>query len=62
MPIVINELHIRVAVTTPPGEDRSLVRGGEPSGGASGGAREKDALVAECLERVFEILQKKSER
>jgi len=62
MPIEIKELHIRVSITTPSGEERPAARAGEPSAGFPGGLRERDALVAECVERVFEILQNKSER
>ena len=57
MPIEIKELHIRVAVNTS--------QSGPPTGGATavtGGGGDKDALVAECVEQVLQILQDKSER
>ena len=63
MAIEIKELHIRVAVNTASG-------GAPPSGPAprsDGNPREqdddaKDALVAECVEQVLQILQNKMER
>ena len=64
MPIEIRELHIRVVVNTP--------QRGQPSGGpsvatgvsdiVSGGDDERDAIVAECVEQVLQILQNKTER
>jgi len=61
MPIEIKELHIRVAVNAP--------QGGQPSGGQTTAANghmsgddAKDAIVAECVEQVLQILQGKAER
>ena len=56
MPIVINDLHIRVAVEgsaqqPQPRQDRV------PAAGPV-----KDAIVAECVEEVMRILQAKRER
>jgi len=57
MPIEIKELHIRVAV--------NASNNGQP---ASRNDRnesreeEKNALVAECVEQVLEVLRKKAER
>jgi len=52
MPIEIRELHIRVALTTAP-----------PTPGAKAGDDDaKDAIVAECVEQVLQILQNKAER
>jgi hypothetical protein len=62
MPIEIKELHIRVNVT-PPGSGQG---GGNPSaapgtGGKPSGKESQD-LIAECVERVMEILENKKER
>ncbi|MFZ3088485.1 MAG: DUF5908 family protein [Methylotenera sp.] len=58
MPIEIKELHIKVTVNTPPSE--------APSGGApntpSEGSGDVNAIVAECVEQVLDILKHKSER
>lgn len=64
MPIEIKELHIRVAVNASGGERRSGPTGGLTNLGNSTalGAEGKDALVAECVEQVLEILKHKTER
>jgi hypothetical protein len=63
MPIEIKELHIRVSVNTSPS--------GQPLGGqqAVGGGSmrsdsggDKEAIIAECVEQVLQILQNKMER
>ena len=58
MPIEIKELHIKVTVSTP--------STAAPSGGASAapseGSGDVNAIVAECVEQVLEILKQKSER
>lgn len=59
MPIEIKELHIRVAVNTP--------KTGQPGGGqmaapGSNPAAEREAIVAECVEQVLQIIQNKAER
>ena len=64
MPIEIKELHIRVAVNTAQsgqatGSQTTAV-GGSQTGG--NGEAEKDAIVAECVEQVLQILQNKTER
>jgi hypothetical protein len=61
MPIEIKELHIRVSVNASPGEPPT---GGQPTAPPAGGGQEsdKDAIVAECVEQVLEILQNKAER
>ena len=62
MPIEIRELHIRVAVNATPA---STARGG-PSAPSTNGGRadmgEVEELVAECVERVLQILQSREER
>lgn len=63
MPIEIKELHIRVEVNAPPAGQPASGAGAAPEGRAgSSGAGEKDALVAECVEQVLQILQSKTER
>jgi hypothetical protein len=62
MPIEIKELHIRVSVTTPPGGQPAGER--TPPGGVSGEAKDeaKEALIAECVEAVLQVLHNKMER
>ncbi|NDV09383.1 hypothetical protein GXW84_33800 [Rhodococcus sp. IEGM 248] len=60
MPIQIRELHIRVAVTAPAG-------GGTPAGApprapGTDDATAREALVADCVERVLQILHDRKER
>lgn len=58
MPIVVDEVIISVEVEAPPAADAR-----SPARPASGSAPEdKQALVAECVERVLEILAQKEER
>ena len=52
MPIEIKELHIKVSLTASPPR---------PVAGAGGGDA-KEAIVAECVEQVLQILQNKAER
>ena len=59
MPIEIKELHIRVALTA--GAGQAPVTTGAAS--ATGGTGvDKDAVVAEAVEQVLEILQAKKDR
>lgn len=62
MPIEIKELHIRVAVngssTAPQAGSKSPAAG---SGNAAGGGN-PDTLVSECVEKVLQVLQNKTER
>lgn len=61
MPIEIRELHIKVTVTNPSGEPQSATRPPQTSqNGRPAADREK--LVAECVEKVLEILETKNER
>ena len=63
MPIEIKELHIRVAVNPPPaGQPAGGTTAGNSSNSAIGNEGDKDALVAECVEQVLQILQNKMER
>ena len=58
MPIEIKELHIRVSVSTPAGGKPAGVPGPEP--GADADARQ--AVVAECVEQVLQVLSDQRER
>jgi hypothetical protein len=64
MPIEIKELHIRVAVNTPGNRQTSSPTGGltTSGNGTALDAEGKNALVAECVEQVLEILKHKIER
>lgn len=57
MPVEIRELHIKVAVGAAPAAQASAARGAPPGGG-----QDKDAIVAECVEQVLQIIQGKKER
>ncbi|AEE48485.1 DUF5908 family protein [Haliscomenobacter hydrossis] len=53
MPLEIKELVIKVNVNE---------GGTTPKGGKGGQPADKKAIVAECLEQVMDVLQKKKER
>ena len=55
MPIEIKELHVRISVNTTRGS-------GQAAGDGNTGDNAKDAVVAECVERVLQIIQNKAER
>lgn len=61
MPIEIKELHIRVIVNATP---EGKVSVGQPVDNRSVGDKggDKEAVVAECVEQVLQILQNKQER
>ena len=56
MPVEIKELHIRLAITAPAGATTKSAAGG------AGDEKSRDALVAECVEQVMQILHNKMER
>ncbi len=56
MPVEIKELHIRVAVDTPP------LRRPQAASSLGGGVADKDAIIAECVEQVLQIMQSKRDR
>jgi hypothetical protein len=64
MPIEIKELYIRISVNTTPNGHPSGVQqatvGGSGNGGDSGS--DNEAIIAECVEQVLQILQNKTER
>lgn len=63
MPIEIKELHIRVAVnaaqSAQPSGSQMAVGHDNASGGNAG---DTEAIVAECIEQVLQVLQNKMER
>lgn len=63
MPIEIKELHIRVTVNASPNGRQTGARGGGGGGVVAdddeGG---RDGIVAECVEQVLGILERKRER
>jgi hypothetical protein len=59
MPIEIRELHIRVAVEAKPEPQQPS---GQPAAAGNGGAGDKDAIVAECVEQILRIMRSKRER
>jgi hypothetical protein len=61
MPIEIKELHIRVTVNAPQAGQPPAEKAGA-RGGSALADEERNAIVAECAEQVFQILQRKSER
>lgn len=68
MAIEIKELHIRVSVNVPAGEGATQTSAGQAAHAESddktGAAADaaKDAIVAECVEQVLQILHNKLER
>lgn len=61
MPIEIKELHIHVSVNTPTNQASAAA----PTGGVNAGDvgnDEKEAIIAECVEQVMQILEHKKER
>ncbi|MGD7035305.1 DUF5908 family protein [Methylotuvimicrobium buryatense] len=62
MPIEIKELHIKVTVNPPEEGNLRQEPGNAGRGGAAGNPIDQDALIAECVEQVLQILQNKTER
>jgi hypothetical protein len=59
MPVEIRELHIRVAVDPEAGKPASAPQGAPAEGGEHA---DRDAIIAECVEQVVQIIQSKKER
>lgn len=59
MPVEIRELHIKVNVNKAAGSPSSAPSGGESRDAGSG---EKQAVIAECVEQVLNILKKQQEK
>jgi len=58
MPVEIKELHIRVTVNAAEGSSSNQQT---PGSGKSSDA-DRQAIIAECVEQVLDIVQNKSER
>jgi hypothetical protein len=59
MPIEIRELHIKLNVNQPGREQQATPAGG---GGEAAANEKKQAIIAECVEQVLNILKKQKER
>ena len=59
MPIVVDEVVISVEVESRP---TGAARTSGPGATASSSAEDKQALVAECVERVLDVLAQREER
>lgn len=63
MPIEIRELHIKVTVSEEDLSSRNKIGSTGQNGLAQTDAEiEKEQIVAECVEKVLEIMRNKSER
>ena len=62
MPIEIKELHIRVTVNAPQGVQQAGVKPVRAGNLNADEDNDKEAIVAECLEQIMEILKNKKER
>ncbi|KAF0195080.1 MAG: hypothetical protein FD166_3137 [Bacteroidetes bacterium] len=62
MPIEIKELHIRVNVTPPASGQTPPAPGGSPGQPERLTGRQRQELIAECVEQVMKILENKKER
>jgi len=61
MPVEIKELHIRVAVNAKPPPQpgaKAAAAGAKPPQASA----DKDAIVAECVDQVLELLQARKQR
>lgn len=58
MPIEIKELHIRVSVNAPAGSKPAGAPGPDPGAGADA----RQALVADCVDQVLQVLRDQRER
>ena len=56
MPLIVDDIVISVEVTN------AQAGGAAPAPGAGTGGEERQALLAECVERVLEILERREER
>lgn len=58
MPVEIRELHIRVSVSPP----STGLPAGAPTPAGAGDAAPDEALVAECVDQVLQVLHDRQER
>ncbi|MEI6651144.1 MAG: DUF5908 family protein [Chlorobiaceae bacterium] len=58
MPVEIKELHIRVTVNAAEGSSSNQ----QTPGPGKNSDADRQAIIAECVEQVLDILQNKSER
>jgi hypothetical protein len=56
MPLIVDEIVISVEVTN------AQAGGAAPAPGGGADAEQRQALLAECVERVLEILERREER
>ncbi len=57
MPLEIKELHIRVTVNQPQGAG-----GDTPQGNSAEKKDDKEGLMQQCIEQVFDLINSKNER
>jgi len=62
MPIEIKELHIRVTVNAPAGDTPHAGAGDRRPDTTRPAGVDQQAIVAECVEQVMQIIQEKQER
>lgn len=62
MPIEIKELHIRVAINATQSGQRPEGGAAAPSNESAANDSAKDAIIAECVEQVLQVIQNKAER
>lgn len=62
MPIEIKELHIKVSVNPAKGAEPAAGQTSEASGTKPVQTVDKEALIAECVEQVLQILHTRMER
>ncbi len=64
MPVEIKELHIKVTVNAPENGSKpgGTALASMPQSGSSQPAADKEAMIAECVEQVLQILRTKQER
>lgn len=62
MPIEIRELHIKVTVNAPQAQQSAGIDHASAGNSSPINQVEKEAMVAECVEQVLQILHHKNER
>ncbi|MEO1434581.1 MAG: DUF5908 family protein [Bacteroidota bacterium] len=59
MPIEIRELHIKAVVNNT--GDQPAIPTAQPAASPQNGGQDKQAIIAECVEKVMEIMARKKE-